>query len=131
MRKAAHEGLNKAVVYKYHSIQTAEAVLLTAGVLAEPEKWDSHLRRTAASAIMSMVYDTPPTSEQDPSVKNINDFVARVTRAAMPGAHFVSFRSLQVCLPVNHTCGSKGGILPLDAVHPQQVSLMRSCVSVR
>ncbi|PBK94399.1 cytochrome P450 [Armillaria gallica] len=99
MRKAAHEGLNKSVVYKYHSIQTAEAVLLTAGVLAEPEKWDSHLRRTAASAIMSMVYDTPPTSEQDPSVKNINDFVARVTRAAMPGAHFVSFRSLQVCLP--------------------------------
>ncbi|SJL10290.1 related to O-methylsterigmatocystin oxidoreductase [Armillaria ostoyae] len=91
MRKAAHEGLNKGVVYKYHPIQTAEAVLLTAGVLAEPEKWNSHLRRTAASAIMSMVYDTPPTSEQDPSVKNINEFVARLTRAAMPGAHFVEF----------------------------------------
>ncbi len=117
MRKAAHEGLNKGVVYKYHPIQTAEAVLLTAGVLAEPEKWNSHLRRTAASAIMSMVYDTPPTSEQDPSVKNINEFVARLTRAAMPGAHFVSF-SLRVFLPVNHVCGSKGGILPLDAVHP-------------
>ncbi len=130
MRKAAHEGLNKGVVYKYHPIQTAEAVLLTAGVLAEPEKWNSHLRRTAASATMSMVYDTPPTSEQDPSVKNINEFVARLTRAAMPGAHFVSF-SLWVCLPVNYTCGSKGGILPLDAVHPQQVGLIRSCVSVR
>ncbi|PBK94480.1 cytochrome P450 [Armillaria gallica] len=90
MRKAAHEGLNKAVVYRYHSIQTAEAVLLTAGVLAEPEKWDSHLRRTAASATMSVVYDTPPTSEQDPSIKNINDFVSRITRAAKPGAHFVT-----------------------------------------
>ncbi|PBK94425.1 cytochrome P450 [Armillaria gallica] len=91
MRKAAHEGLNKAVVYKYHSIQTAEAVLLTADVLAEPEKWDSHLRRTAASAIMSMVYDTPPTSEQDPSVKDINDFVARLSRAAKPGTYLVEF----------------------------------------
>ncbi|KAK0226846.1 cytochrome P450 [Armillaria nabsnona] len=90
MRKAAHKGLNKGV-YKYHPIQTAEAVLLTAGVLAEPEKWNSHLRRTAASAIMSMVYDTPPTSEQDPSVKNINEFVTRLTRAALPGAHFVEF----------------------------------------
>ncbi|PBK94451.1 cytochrome P450 [Armillaria gallica] len=93
MRKAAHEGLNKAVVYKYHPIQTAEAVLLTAGVLAEPE-WNSHLRRTTASAIMSMVYGTPPTSEQDPLVKNINEFAARLGRAATSGAHFVEFFSL-------------------------------------
>ncbi|KAG7451645.1 cytochrome P450 [Guyanagaster necrorhizus] len=89
MRKAAHEGLNKAIVNQYHPIQITEAVLLTADLLAEPGRWVSHVRRTAASSIMSIVYNRPPTSEQDPSIKKINDFTTRLTRAAMPGAHLV------------------------------------------
>ncbi len=89
MRKAAHEGLNKNIVNQYHPIQIKEAVLLANDLLAEPNRWVSHVRRTAASTIMSIVYDKPPTSEQDPSIKRINDFAARLTRAAMPGAHFV------------------------------------------
>ncbi|KAK0205295.1 cytochrome P450 [Desarmillaria ectypa] len=89
MRKAAHEGLNKGIVNQYHPIQIAEAVLLAADLLAEPDRWVSHVRRTAASTIMSIVYDRPPTSEQDPSIKRINDFATRLTRAAMPGAHLV------------------------------------------
>ncbi|KAK0498709.1 cytochrome P450 [Armillaria luteobubalina] len=89
MRKAAHEGLNKSIVNQYHPIQIKEAVLLAADLLAEPSRWISHVRRTAASTIMSIVYDKPPTSEQDPSIKQINDFATRLTRAAMPGAHFV------------------------------------------
>ncbi|KAA1470685.1 cytochrome P450 [Dentipellis sp. KUC8613] len=39
---------------------------------------------------MSMVYDVPPiTSENDPSVKSVNQFVLRITRAAIPGTHLV------------------------------------------
>ncbi|KAK7449184.1 hypothetical protein VKT23_013330 [Stygiomarasmius scandens] len=76
LRKAAHEGLNKAVAHRYHQTQTNEAVILTHGVLSEPTKFDDHLRRTAVSSIMTMLYDYPPIeSQEDPTVKRIHNFV--------------------------------------------------------
>ncbi|KAG6895429.1 hypothetical protein C0992_001272 [Termitomyces sp. T32_za158] len=92
MRRAAHEELNKAECLKFLPVQTAEAVQLTYDLIMNPEKWDSHLRRAAASSIMSAVYDLPTLkSEDDPAIHRINDFVERLVRAALPGAHFVEF----------------------------------------
>jgi hypothetical protein len=92
MRRAAHEGLSKYVVESYKTAQFTEAVLLASGLLAQPAMMDDHIRRSAASMIMSVTYDKPPiVSELDSSVKAINDVVARLTRAALPGAHFVEF----------------------------------------
>ncbi|KAK7449178.1 hypothetical protein VKT23_013327 [Stygiomarasmius scandens] len=91
MRKASHEGFNKAVVHRYHPFQFRESVLLTSSLIAKPVDWDNHLRRSAASSVMSVVYATPPVEENDPSVKNVNDHVNRLTRANLPGAHFVQF----------------------------------------
>ena len=92
MRKAAHEGLNKGVVKDFYEPQTKEALLLAAAGLAEPAQWDKHLRRAAASMVLSVVYDQPVIkSETDQNVKLINDFVQRLTRAAYPGAHLVEF----------------------------------------
>jgi len=100
LRKAAHEGLNKGVVHRFHPTQHIEGVLLACGLLAEPDNWDGHLHRTAASAIMSIVYDEPPIiSGNHQSVKFINDFVARLTRAALPGAHFVEFFPWMMYIP--------------------------------
>ena len=92
MRRAAHEGLSKTVVESFKTPQYNEAVLLASGLLAQPATLDNHLRRVAASMIMSVTYDTPPiVSELDTGVKAVNDFVARLTRAALPGSHFVEF----------------------------------------
>jgi hypothetical protein len=92
MRKAAHEGLNKGVVKDFHETQTKEALLLAAGGLAEPAQWDKHIRRSAASMILSVVYDQPTIkSEQDHNIEPLNEFVQRLARAAYPGAHFVEF----------------------------------------
>jgi cytochrome P450 len=92
MRKAVHEGFNKAAVHRYHPIQYAEAVHLVQGVLATPEEWDKHLRRSSASSVMAVVYGTEPiASEQDPRVKRVNDHVTRLSRASLPGAHLVQF----------------------------------------
>jgi hypothetical protein len=103
MRKAAHEGLNKGVVKDFHETQTKEALLLAAGGLAEPAQWDKHLRRAAASMVLSVVYDKPTIkSEQDRGVKLINDFVQRLTRAAYPGAHFVEFFPWMLYIPSRH-----------------------------
>lgn len=100
MRRAAHEGLSRTVVESFKTPQLIEAVLLTSGLLAQPSTWDNHLRRTAASMVMSVTYDTPPIlSELNSSVKAINDFVARLTRAALPGAHFVEFFPWMMYIP--------------------------------
>ena len=85
------EGFNKGVVHNYHGTQSAEALRLAAGIISQPDKWDAHFRRSVASAVMSIVYDSPIALETDPSVRQINDQAARVTRAASPGANFVQF----------------------------------------
>jgi len=100
MRKAAHEGLHRRLVNKYHHTLAVEALLLARDTLTEPDHWDKHLRRTAASAIMSVVYDSPRIeSEHDTSVTWINDMVGRLTRAAMPGAHLVEFMPFLQAVP--------------------------------
>jgi hypothetical protein len=100
MRKAAHEGLSRTVVESYKTPQLNEAILLTSGLLAQPLTWDKHLRRTSASVVMSITYDTPPIrSELNSSVEAVNNFVARLTRAALPGAHFVEFFPWMMYIP--------------------------------
>ncbi|KAI0254606.1 cytochrome P450 [Lactifluus subvellereus] len=100
MRKAAHESLSKSVLESFKTPQLNEAILLTTGLLAQPAMWDKHFRRTSASVVMSITYDTPPiVSELDESVKAVNDFVARMTRAALPGAHFVEFFPWMMYIP--------------------------------
>ncbi|KAA1470676.1 cytochrome P450 [Dentipellis sp. KUC8613] len=100
MRKAAHEGLHKGVITIFLPTQYDEALVLTCGVLSHPQNWDAHLRRASASATMSLVYDTPPIeSEDDPSVKSINDCVARLTCAAAPGAHLVELFPWMMHIP--------------------------------
>ncbi len=92
MRKAAHEGLNKGVVKDFHVTQTKEALILASDGLNSPTEWDKHLRRAAASMVLSVVYDQPTIKPgEDHNVKLINDFVQRLTRAAYPGAHLVEF----------------------------------------
>ena len=100
MRKAAHESLSKSVLESFKTRQLNEAILLTTGLLAQPAMWDEHFRRTSASVVMSITYDTPPiASEHDGNVKAINEFVARMARAALPGAHFVEFFPWMMYIP--------------------------------
>ncbi|KAI9435070.1 cytochrome P450 [Lactarius indigo] len=90
MRKAVHECLSIAESLKVPQLN--EALLLTSGLIAQPATMDNHLRRATASMIMSVTYGTPPiVSELDPGIKAINDFVTRLTRALLPGTHFVEF----------------------------------------
>ena len=92
MRKAANEGFSKSSVTWFHEKQTTEAILLASDCLVRPTQWDEHFRRAAASVILSIVYGCPPiTSEEDNTVKVVNDFANRITRAAYPGTYWVEF----------------------------------------
>jgi hypothetical protein len=92
MRKAANEGFSKSSVKRFYEKQTTEAIILVSDCLVKPTRWDAHFRRSAASVILSIVYGRPPiTSEEDNTVKVINDFANRFTRAAYPGTYWVEF----------------------------------------
>ena len=92
MRRATYEGLTKYVVETFKRPLLNEAFLLAPGLLAQSATMDNHLRRVAASMSMSVTYDTSPiVPELGSGVKAVNDFVARLTRAALPSSHFVEF----------------------------------------
>ncbi|KAH6904896.1 cytochrome P450 [Coprinopsis sp. MPI-PUGE-AT-0042] len=62
------------------------------GILKTPDAWDDHLKRTAASQIMAMVYDTLPIkNHEEPLITRVNDLVQRLVKAAYPGEHMVEF----------------------------------------
>jgi hypothetical protein len=79
MRKAAHEGLNKGVVKDFYETQTKEAILLAAGGLADPSQWDKHLRRAAASMVLSVVYDKPTIQSEQAHVARLRSSFFLIT----------------------------------------------------
>ena len=90
MRRAAHEALTKRAVQNYHPTQTKEATILASSLLSSSADSDvdlpKHFHRTGASAIMSIVYDYPTLeSINDPAVKNIEDYVLRISRSMRSG----------------------------------------------
>lgn len=111
MRKASHEHLSKSNATAYHASQVTESVLLALGVLAEPKEWEAQYRRASASFTMNLMYGAAEDSKQsktpgavevsmegvgmqnakDKRIEQINDFVARLTSALLPGAFLVEF----------------------------------------
>jgi hypothetical protein len=92
MRRASSDSFSKNVVRNYHAIQTKEAVLLAWNLLSKPADVDKQFRRTAASMIMSVLYDLPPVeSDNDPNVSRVKKHMARLVASTTPGAHWVEF----------------------------------------
>ncbi|KAI0066959.1 cytochrome P450 [Artomyces pyxidatus] len=90
MRKATHEALNRGITGPFQPAQLREAVVLTCDMLTQPTTWRSHLQRASSSMVMSVTYDTPPMeAEDDPIVKDVNEFSEHILRSAVPGAHLV------------------------------------------
>ncbi|KAG7060864.1 cytochrome P450 [Colletotrichum scovillei] len=88
MRKASHTALRSISFPDIRLVQQKEATLLAADMLKDPRDWLSHLHRAVSSANMNLVYGTPSlASASDLKLVWLEDFVARITKAALPGAH--------------------------------------------
>lgn len=59
MRKASHEALNKLAVHGLNDYQVLEALALARGGMLDASSWDGHIRRTAASLMLSSLYGVP------------------------------------------------------------------------
>ena len=102
MRRAAHEALAKRAVQNYHPILMKEATILASSLLSPSagEKLEKQLQRVTASTILSIVYDYPTLkSIDDPTLMKIEDYVLRLSHAAMPGSYFVNIFPWMLHIP--------------------------------
>ncbi|KAF8195338.1 cytochrome P450 [Mycena galopus ATCC 62051] len=100
MRRESHEALNKQMAKNYHQYQENEAVLVVHQFMETPRDFDNHLRRAAASLVMSVIYGTPPIMDSDdPAILRVNQFTDRTLIAAAPGAHLVEYFTWMEKLP--------------------------------
>ena len=92
MRKASSEKLSTSSVKGFYETQMKEAVVQACDLLDKPALWDRHYRRAAASSALSIIYGQPTlTSEQDHTVRVINDFSEGIFHAVGLGAHLVEY----------------------------------------
>jgi hypothetical protein len=102
MRRAAHEALTKRAVQNYYPIQTKEATTLAWSLVSSSANVDlpKEFHRAGASTIMSIVYDYPTLKEiNDPAVKNIEDFMLRISAAMTPGRYLVDLFPWMMYIP--------------------------------
>ena len=100
VRRAAHEVLTKVAVGDYHTIFRKEAFLLATAMLENPDVLDKHIRRTSASATMSILYDHPTLeSENDKAITKINTYLEQISAAGAPGAHLVELFPWMIHIP--------------------------------
>ena len=112
MRRASSDSFSKNAVRNYHAIQTKEAVLLAWKMLSEPADVDKQFHRTAASMVMSVVYDLPVESDNDPNVSRIKEYMERLLASTIAGAHWVEFLPWMKYIPkrsVSSSSDQSGG----------------------
>ena len=89
-RRAAGEGFSKSAVQHFHPIQNREAIMLALALMKSPSNPEKHFQRQAWSIMLSINYHLPPvTSENDPSVVEIEKHVRRVLHEMQPGTRLV------------------------------------------
>ncbi|VDC01482.1 unnamed protein product [Peniophora sp. CBMAI 1063] len=90
MRKATHEAVNKVVVHGLNDYLASDALVLARSILQDAPSWEDQLHRASASSMLSCLYgEAPLESENDSRITLINEFMANLTRAFAPGAHWV------------------------------------------
>jgi hypothetical protein len=102
IRRTAHEALTKSVVRRYHHIQTKEATILVSSLLTPSASLnpDKQFHRSAASTILSIVYDYPTIlSDHDPTLQKIEAYNFRLSKAGIPGSYFVDIFPWMIHIP--------------------------------
>jgi hypothetical protein len=90
----------KVAVRDYRPVFSKEAILLAFAILKTPDALDGHIKRYAASATMSILYDYPTLEdEHDETIMEIHVFINLFSAACAPGAHLVDFFPWMIHIP--------------------------------
>lgn len=85
-RKIMHESLNNTVAVNYEGIQEKEATLTLEAIGQDPGNFRRQFGRYAASAIMTITYDHPVRSLDDPLVVRVNECLGALGEWINPAA---------------------------------------------
>ncbi len=100
MRKATQESLRTGTAQFNKATQYKDGVQLALSMLEDPVHWYGHCKQAVASTIMQVTYGkSPPKWKYKENVAKFHEFVDGVTRAAMPGAHYVEIAPWMRYLP--------------------------------
>ncbi|KAH7918059.1 cytochrome P450 [Leucogyrophana mollusca] len=90
MRRAIHTHLQPKAAESYESIQMDNAKTTILDLLADPNQFQDHVRKYAASVVQKIAYGkTTPTSASDPELQSVRAALDRMRVAMRPGAYLV------------------------------------------
>ncbi|KAF5346116.1 hypothetical protein D9758_009952 [Tetrapyrgos nigripes] len=99
-RRSSQFALSPKAIAQYQSLQQDEMVLMTYGMMYDPDHWTEEISRATSSIVLSMIYDLPPIkSLSDPFLNKIGDFNRRLSEVFYPGAHLVELLPILDYLP--------------------------------
>ena len=85
-------------------------------MLENPDALDMHIRRSSASATISILYDSPTLeNEHDNAVTKIHAFIDHLSAAAAPGAHLADAFPWMIHIPERYDSESISLIVCLIA----------------
>ncbi|KAJ3489919.1 hypothetical protein NLI96_g1776 [Meripilus lineatus] len=104
LRRALHSQLQPSAAKEYQPLQYKHAKQCILDILHEPEQHMGHVRRYAASVILSLVYGKKtPTRFSDPEVVAMNLSMKRIADCLRPGACLVDRFPFLKYLPTPET----------------------------
>ncbi|KAH7912664.1 cytochrome P450 [Hygrophoropsis aurantiaca] len=89
LRRVLHAQLQPKVAVTYEDIQTTNARNVLLDIFDDPNNHQMHVRRYAASVVLSITYAHPPTSLSSPLVRAVNLCLSRFGSTIRPGAWLV------------------------------------------
>ncbi|KAF4588011.1 cytochrome P450 monooxygenase [Pleurotus pulmonarius] len=91
VRRGSHEAMNNQITKTYRPFMQVEGYLLADSLMKAPSMWNDHIKRSAASFIMSVVYGTKSMrTSTDPTLITLHKFLRRSLGAAA-GKYWVEF----------------------------------------
>ncbi|KZT41168.1 cytochrome P450 [Sistotremastrum suecicum HHB10207 ss-3] len=118
LRKALHGHLQPKVAVNYEPLQAKAALIMIMDILRDPQHFQDHAKKYAASVIMTLTYGkTSPTSYSDPEVQMVNECTRRLGTVVKPGAWAVDSWPILRYVP--------GYLSVLNRHHREELALFR------
>ncbi|KIJ62332.1 hypothetical protein HYDPIDRAFT_42090 [Hydnomerulius pinastri MD-312] len=123
LRRALHAQLQAKIAETYEPIQMRAAKDVILDILNDPQQHQMHVKRYAASVIMSITYGkTTPTTYSDPDVVKIGNYQRRLGTMLRPGAYLVDTYPILRYLP--------GYLSQLKEWHQEELAFYKGQVNV-
>lgn len=123
LRRVMHSQLQSKVAITYEGVQTQSAKNLALDLLDDPVNHQMHLKRYAASVIMSITYGkTTPSAYTDPEIIAVNRCMDRFSQTAAPGSYLVDLFPFLKYVP--------GYMRTLRKWHKEELALFQGQINI-